>query len=77
VVCINTWFEQQGYLTWSSSARKVAPHWMELSDPADYYHLKPFDMSRTLVYAPSASSNGLDIRRKETSAPGGAEAAGP
>ncbi|MFQ5492110.1 MAG: alkaline phosphatase family protein, partial [Phycisphaerae bacterium] len=60
IIYINTWLEQQGYLTWSDVAKVESSSSQELGD-AHPYHLTHMDLSRTRAYAASASSNGIHI----------------
>ncbi len=60
IVYINTWLEQQGFLTWSADAPVEADDSQELGE-AHPYHLTHMDLSRTKAYATSASSNGIHI----------------
>lgn len=60
VVYINTWLEQQGYLTWTDVAKVEPASSQELGD-AHPYHLTHMDLSKTTAFAVSASSNGIHI----------------
>ncbi|MBI3834053.1 MAG: alkaline phosphatase family protein [Planctomycetes bacterium] len=60
IVYMNTWLEQQGYLTWKGDAAVEHQDSQELG-AAHPYHLTHLDMSRTRAYATSASSNGIHI----------------
>ncbi len=60
IVYINTWLEQQGYLTWAPTATVESDHSQELGE-AHPYHLTHLDLPKTSAYATSASSNGIHI----------------
>ncbi|MCH7839051.1 MAG: alkaline phosphatase family protein [Planctomycetes bacterium] len=60
VVYINTWLEQQGYLTWKPNA-KVAPEDSHELGDGNPYHLTELDWSCTRAFASSAGSNGIHI----------------
>lgn len=60
IVYINTWLEQEGYLTWKNGAAVESDESQGLG-AAHPYHLTHLDMSRTSAFATSASSNGIHI----------------
>lgn len=60
ILYINTWLERQGWLTWSNEAEVVGDDSHVLGE-GQQYHATSIDMSRTLAYADSASSNGIHI----------------
>lgn len=63
VVYINTFLAQQGFLFWNGAAEVIAEENQELGD-AHPYHLTHMDLSNTLAFANSASSNGIYINVK-------------
>ncbi len=72
---VNTWLEQQGYLTWKPGASMKGDESSELTSTALLYHLRVFDMDKTTAYAPFASSNGIYIQIRDVTGPGGIDAA--
>lgn len=60
IVYINTWLEQQGYLTWSDAAPVETDESQGLGE-AHPYHITHMDLTRTKAFATSASSNGIHI----------------
>jgi predicted AlkP superfamily phosphohydrolase/phosphomutase len=78
VLHINTWLEQQGFLTWAADAPVQSEDSQQLGT-AGQYHLRSIDFARTRAYAMSASNNGIQIpvagqRGPEGIAPGDYEA---
>jgi predicted AlkP superfamily phosphohydrolase/phosphomutase len=70
VVYINTWLEQQGYLTWSDTTAVQSDESAELGR-ARPYHLTFFDLERTRAYAVLASTNGIHIQVRGQKGPHG------
>ena len=60
ILYINTWLERQGWLTWSKETEVVGEDSHVLGE-GQQYHATSIDMSRTLAYADSASSNGIHL----------------
>ncbi|MCO6437629.1 MAG: alkaline phosphatase family protein [Phycisphaerae bacterium] len=60
ILYVNSWLEQQGWLAWSRDADVVGEDSHVLGE-GQQYHATSIDMSRTLAYADSASSNGIHI----------------
>ncbi len=60
ILYINTWLEQQGYLTWAPGA-KVAPDDSQGLGVPQAYHFNALDLTKTRAYAHSAGSNGICI----------------
>jgi len=58
ILFINTWLEQQGWLTWKSSVEEAGES-QELEP--DFYRLAAFDMEKTKAFGLTASSNGIFI----------------
>ncbi|MES1258611.1 MAG: alkaline phosphatase family protein, partial [Acidobacteriota bacterium] len=68
ILHINTWLEQNGYLTWKAGMEVIPDDCRELEP--DFYKLSAFDMGRTQAFALTASSNGIHIVKQQS--PGGA-----
>src|SRR5262249_50993088 len=60
VLYINTWLEQQGYLTWKSGTEVMPEESRELGE-GPLYHMLAFDLAKTKAYSAEASSNGIRI----------------
>jgi predicted AlkP superfamily phosphohydrolase/phosphomutase len=60
VLYINTWLEQQGYLTWKPDTEVVSDDSNELGIGVAF-HLVAFDMTKTRAFAAEASTNGIRI----------------
>lgn len=60
ILYINTWLQQEGYLSWNGSEPVRPDESQELGD-AHPTHLTAFDFGKTVAFASSASSNGIHI----------------
>ncbi len=60
ILYINTWLEQEGFLTWAPDAEVAPADSQELGDGKPI-HLTSFDTTKTKAFASSASSNGIHI----------------
>ncbi len=72
ILYINAWLEQQGFLTWSSTAPVEEDASQELGE-AHPYHLTHVELPKTKAYATSASSNGIHLAVNGVRGPGGVE----
>ena len=72
VLYVNTWLEQQGYLSWAPGAEMQSDESNELGR-ARPYHLTYFDLPKTKAFAVLASTNGICIQVKGDKGPDGIE----
>lgn len=61
VFYVNTWLEQQGYLTWAESTEQASTEAPKLGLGQIARHVFQLDWSKTIAYAPTPSSNGINI----------------
>jgi predicted AlkP superfamily phosphohydrolase/phosphomutase len=72
VLYINTWLEQEGFLTWKPETPMTTEDSQLLGEGVPY-HLVAFDMTKTRAYAATASSNGIHIRMPDGNGSSGEE----
>jgi len=62
---VNTWLEQNGYLTWADEAASRDADSAKLGMSQLARHVYLLDWERTVAYAPTPSSNGIHIVRAD------------
>ncbi|MEE8170342.1 MAG: alkaline phosphatase family protein [Phycisphaerae bacterium] len=70
VLYVNTWLEQQGYLTWNEDVPYESDKSEELQAPKPFQR-REYDLSRTRAYSAFASTNGICINVRGRGGDGG------